>query len=122
MTPPRPVAPIVIRTRAAAPAKHKGKKGKRHGARRAKPIEVAIAGYVLGHIDKMGTAIPTIPILGRAGTIAVGLHFFGPKTGIWQDAAIAAAAVAGYEMGKTGSISGDVSRQFGGVQGLASQV
>jgi hypothetical protein len=85
-------------------------------------VQVAIAGYILGHVDKMGTVIPTIPILGRAGTLAVALHFFGPKGGIWQDAAIAAAAVAGYEMGKTGTISGDDGVYAPQVAGVSSQV
>jgi len=92
------------------------RKGKVSGVRHHKKgvsaekalIGVAIGGLVLGFIDKSATTIPTIPILGKAGTIALAAHFLGKgKPGMVTDIRNAAAAVAGYEMGKDGKISGD---------------
>jgi hypothetical protein len=88
---------------------------------KTKTFAIAAAGFALGFLDKSGTAIPTIPLLGKAGTIAAGLYFFAPAGGIWADAMVAAAAIAGYELGFKGSISGDVSPQIS-VRGVASQV
>ncbi|MGO9921853.1 MAG: hypothetical protein ACLQIB_45060, partial [Isosphaeraceae bacterium] len=84
-----------------------------------KVLATAIAGYALGMVDKSGTSIPTVPFLGRAGTIAAAAWFFSKGKGLIGDVALAAAAVAGYEMGSTGKIAGDdVVPQLG----VASQV
>lgn len=68
---------------------------------------IAVAGYVLGQLDKgtFGT-LPTIPMLGRAGTIAVGAWYFGKGNKYAKLAAIAASAIAGYEYGSTGKVVG----------------
>jgi hypothetical protein len=79
----------------------------------------ALAGYLLGMLDKSGTSFPTVPMLGRAGTLAVGLHFLGKGNKMMQEASLAAAAIAGYEMGGTGKISGGPVPQ---ISGVASQV
>jgi hypothetical protein len=106
----RTVQPIVVRP-AVAPAKHG--KGKGHHRRHHVSAEKALMGFViggfaLGWIDKSATAIPTIPILGKAGTIAVAAHFFGKgKPGLVTDLRNAAAVVAAYEYGSTGKIAGD---------------
>jgi len=66
-------------------------------------------------------------MLGRAGTIALGCYLFGKGkgSGLLRDMALAAAAVAGYEIGTKGSISGSVMgaipSQVRGV-GIAAQV
>lgn len=84
-------------------------------------MAAALGGAVLGYIDKTFTNIPTVPILGRAGTIAVAAYFLSGRGGlgtIARDVALAGAAVAGYELGKEGHVSGeimgDVSRQVSG--------
>jgi len=103
---------IVLR-QAATPATTKGKGKKGGGHRRGQSSEkvlmgMAMGGFALGFIDKQGTAIPTIPILGRAGTIALAAHFIGKgRPGLLTDVRNAAAAVAAYEMGNKGSVSGD---------------
>ena len=65
----------------------------------------------MGYLDKpggLGTNIPTIPILGKAGTIALAAHFFGKgRAGLATDIRNAAAVVASYEFGLKGSVSGD---------------
>jgi hypothetical protein len=83
----------------------------------------ALAGYLLGLLDKAGTSIPTIPVLGKAGTLAIGLHFLGKGNKLMSEASLAAAAIAGHEMGSLGAVSG--GHVFGvvpQVSGLASQV
>lgn len=86
-------------------------------------VAVGIGGFVVGFIEKSFPNLPTLPMVGRKGAIAIGLAMFGPKTGILADAAVAAAAIAGYELGKTGAISGDVLGMVSPqVSGLAAQV
>lgn len=70
---------------------------------------MAMGGFALGFIDKSRTtALPTIPVLGRAGTIALAAHVIGKgRPGLLTDVRNAAAAVAAYEMGSTGKVSGD---------------
>jgi hypothetical protein len=81
----------------------------------------ALGGAALGVIDKtLGSSIPTIPLLGRAGTIALGAYLFSKgRGGIWRDIAIAGASIAGYQFGKEGRVSGDIADQ---VSGIAAQV
>ena len=78
----------------------------------------AVGGFALGFVDKSWPATwPTIPVLGKAGTIALAaaaVHKYA-RVGFAADVAIAAATIAGYEMGSKGSISGDV------MGGMASQ-
>ncbi len=78
-----------------------------------------IGGAALGLIDKMlGDSMPTIPVIGRAGTIALGAYFFARgRGGIMRDVAIAGASIAGYQLGKEGTIAGEYD-----VQGIAAQV
>ena len=101
---------IVVRPVAGkATKKHHG--GGRKGQSSTKQIMgLLVGGFVMGYIDKggLGANIPTIPLLGRAGTIAVAAHFFGKgRQGIVTDIRNAAAAIASYEFGLKGSVSGD---------------
>lgn len=82
----------------------------------------AIGGAVLGFIDKQFPTLPTIPLLGKPGTIALLAYFAGKQgfaPGIARDVALAGAAIAGHELGLLGRISGDIAPQ---VSGIASQV
>lgn len=92
--------------------KGKGKRGHHRQSTEKVLMGLAMGGFALGFIDKPGTLpanIPTIPILGKAGTIAVVAHFLGGKgrPGIVTDIRNAAAVVAAYEFGLKGSVSGD---------------
>jgi len=88
----------------------------------------AIGGAVLGFIEKQFPTLPTVPLLGRAGTIALGAHFLSKQgrrsSGIFRDVALAGAAIAGYQLGKEGKVSGeDVSGELAEqVRGIAAQV
>jgi hypothetical protein len=109
-----PSPPRTIVVRAAAPAtRHKGKK--HHGSRKMSSEKVlmglAMGGLAMGFLDKPGgpaSNLPTIPLLGKAGTIALVAHFMAKgKLGIITDVRNAAAVVAAYEFGLKGSVSGD---------------
>jgi hypothetical protein len=68
----------------------------------------ALGGYLYGFIEKeWGEKIPRLPLVGRSGAIAVACYFLAPKHAIVRDVGIAAAAIAGYTFGKTGTVSGD---------------
>lgn len=87
----------------------------------------ALGGGVLGLVDKMFPNLPTIPVLGKAGTLAALAYFFakGKGSGIARDAAIAGASIAGYQLGTQGKISGDlmgIGDVVPQVTGVASQV
>jgi hypothetical protein len=68
----------------------------------------AMGGFGVGFIEKtFGDKIPTLPYVGRKGAIALAVYFMEPKSEILRDVGIAAGALAGYELAKDGSISGD---------------
>ncbi len=128
-TAPRQVAPIVIRTR-AAPTKHH-KKHRHHGGGAAltqqRLISLALGGAVFGFIEKsFGAQLPTLPVVGRAGTITLAAYYFskGKSGGILRDVATAGAVLAGYQIGSTGKISGDevLGSIVPQVSGVAAQV
>lgn len=86
-------------------------------------IATAIGGAAFGFIEKSFPQLPTLPLVGRAGTIAIAAYFLSKRGGlgggIVRDIANAGAAIAGYQLGKTGTIAGDV---MGDVDGLAAEV
>lgn len=125
----RPAAPIVVRT-SSVPARrkvhHRRSKGGGSGALNGKTIAgVVIGGALLGWIEKnYGAKLPVIPVLGTKGTIAIGAYFAhkqGFAREITRDVCIAAAATAGYQLGKEGKVSGDVDGDDY-VSGVAAQV
>lgn len=88
-------------------------------------MSAGIGGMILGIVEKQFPNLPTMPVLGRAGTVAAGAYFMS-KNGNhpWlRDVALAAASIAGYQLGTTGKISGDdVMGDDGDIAGLAAQV
>ena len=67
-------------------------------------------------------AVRLHPLLGRAGTIAVVGYFASRKGmggGLVRDVTIAAAVIAGYQLGATGHVSGMIAPQ---VSGIAAQI
>lgn len=106
----RAPAPIVrVSAPRSAPKKHKG--GHRRGGKgggKAGLMACAVAGFALGYLDKNSTTFPTVPMLGRAGTLAVVCHYW--KSNIMgfstADLAKGFAAIAAYEYSTKGTISG----------------
>lgn len=82
-------------------------------------LAVMLGGFVAGFAEKsFGASLPSIPLIGRKGTLTVALYFLAKSAHmeLLRDAAVASAGIAGYELGSTGKISGD------DLQGIASQV
>lgn len=67
---------------------------------------VALGGLGYGLLVKNWANMPRIPGIGRSGTIALAVYFLNPKMKLLQDVGIAAAAIAGYSFGETGTVSG----------------
>jgi hypothetical protein len=102
---PRAARPIVIRTTKIEKPRHKRK----HLGSRKYDYAIIAGGFALGLIDKSGLELPTLPYLGRAGTIGVIAYAadrFLHVGKIARDVSLAAFTIAGYELGKEGSISG----------------
>lgn len=76
----------------------------------------AIGGLGYGVLEKaIGDSIPVIPLLGKPGTIAGLIYMFGGSNKLLADIGVAAAAIAGYQLGTEGKIHGDYEH------GLASE-
>src|SRR6267142_717985 len=104
---PRQPAPVIRIQQARAASTHR--KPKKHHRRRSAGsgfsgktmLGAAIGGAVFGFIEKSFPTLPTLPILGRAGTVAVAGYFLAKRGGmggssIIRDTAMAAAVIAGY--------------------------
>jgi hypothetical protein len=74
-------------------------------------VQMAIGGALYGYAVKSGVVakLPAIPVLGRTGTAAILLDYWARHGGphLAGRAARAAAAIAGYQLGNEGKISGD---------------
>jgi len=129
-TAPRTAAPIVIRTRSAP--SHKKKQRRHHGGGDSlstqRLVSLALGGAAFGLIEKsFGAQLPTLPIVGRAGTTTLIAFYFskGKAGGILKDVARAGAVLAGYQIGTTGKISGDdvlAGSVVPQISGIAAQV
>ncbi len=123
-------APIIrVSAPRAAPKQGKRRRGGGKGGGGALSTErvfaAALGGGVLGLVDKMFPNLPTIPVLGKAGTIAAIAYFLakGKGSGIARDTCLAGASIAGYQLGAQGKISGDLMGDLAPqVSGVASQV
>lgn len=67
---------------------------------------MALGGFVYGQIVRNIPNLPTIPGLGRAGSVAAIGYFLKPTTPLIKNACIAAAVIAGYSFGATGTVAG----------------
>jgi hypothetical protein len=107
-----------------APAKRKATRRRRRssgtsmsgavgGLVSSEAIQMAVGGALYGYAVKSGLVakLPAIPVLGRTGTAAILLDYWARHGGgqIAHRAARAAAAIAGYQLGNEGKISGDFS-------------
>lgn len=66
-----------------------------------------MGGFGYGMLVKNYPNLPTVPLLGRSGTVAAVIYFLKPTSRWIQDIGIAAAAIAGQSFGMTGTVSGD---------------
>jgi len=106
---PTQKAPIV---NVRVPKESKPKKPARRGHGKSNGkfdfITPAVAGYILGYIDKNPGSIPTIPVLGRAGTLAAGAWFMRGNlpAGMGVKLSEIFAAIAFYEKSFSGQVAG----------------
>jgi hypothetical protein len=93
-------------------------------------LGIALGGAIIGFVEKsFGASIPAIPVVGRKGAITLAAYFMARNRmggAFTRDAAIAGAAICGYELGKDGKVSGDLDGELDGsvapnVSGVASQ-
>jgi hypothetical protein len=110
----RAPAPIIRVSAPRAATHHKKKHHRRSsaaggGSLAKRATGALVGGWVLGYIDKNFPTLPTIPMLGKAGTIAGAAYLLATKMHVKfaADVCLAAASVAGYEMSTTGKIIGD---------------
>lgn len=68
---------------------------------------MGIGGLAYGYIEKNFPQIPSVPFIGKSGTVALACYFLRAKSPMVRDVGIAAAAIAGYSLGTTGHVSGD---------------
>jgi len=128
--PVRSPAPVIrIAAPRALPAKktHRRRGAASTGITGKTLIGAGIGGAALGFIEKTFPNLPTMPIIGRTGTIAIAAYMISKRGGggIARDIALAAAVLTGYQIGKTGTVAGDVMGDVMGdddVSGLAAQV
>lgn len=128
----RSPAPIIkVSAPRAAPVK-KGKRRRHHGGGRSSAIgsatgamsatksgSLALGGFIYGYIEKNVPQVPTLPLIGKSGAIALIAYFMGGKNpGIIADIGNAASVIAGYSFGSTGRVSGLTP----GVGGVAAQI
>jgi len=115
---PRSIVVNVPRPRAMSVPHHKPKRHHRRngGGGGDTIIHHMVAGGLLGYIDANGINVPTLPMLGRAGTLALACHFFAGKGGQWggwlRAASKTFAGIATYEQVRDGAIKGDVGEYF----------
>lgn len=80
---------------------------------------LALGGFIYGYIEKNVPQVPTLPLIGKSGAIALIAYFMGGKNpGIIADIGNAASVIAGYSFGSTGRVSGLAP----GVGGVAAQL
>jgi hypothetical protein len=111
---PQPLARRSSRRRSGrrTSGRRRGRRGhSRNGAvgasLKTRAIGAAVGGFGVGFIEKqVGDKLPTLPIIGKKGAIAIAAYFFANKSEIARDVCISAAAISGYELGKSGVISG----------------
>ena len=72
-------------------------------------IGALVGGFLLGVLDAKGTKLPTIPVLGRAGTCGVALYYLGKhmRQPMVSHSATGFLSIAAYQMGNKGVVSGD---------------
>lgn len=106
---PAPIIKVSAPRALRAPKVHRRRRsGGGQGNTKDTMVKMAMGGAAIAFIEKSAINIPTIPVLGRTGTIAVAAYFFGgKKPGLVRDIAIAAATLAAYEMARDGKIAGE---------------
>lgn len=109
--------PVVIKQTKVVHAKSKKKHHHHHsggmlgGLASQKRVGVAMGALAYGFIQKQAffASLPALPVVGKAGTIAIGAYLLGRsgKVPLADDVCTAALTIAAYELGSTGTIQGE---------------
>lgn len=107
-----PAAAPVARRRSGGGRRRRRSKGRAsssaaHGNIQKTLTGVAIGGLAYGLLVKNFPQLPRLPGIGRSGTVAIAVALLKPRNDILRNVGIAAAAIAGYSFGESGTISGD---------------
>lgn len=78
----------------------------------------AVGGFAVGFLEKSFPNLPSLPIVGKKGAIAIGAYLLRNQSPILSDVALAAAAISGYQLGSSGVVTGYDDE----VSGLAAQL
>lgn len=74
-------------------------------------LAIGVASTVIGLAENAGLMdkLPAVPFVGKKGLLAIAAYYYSKHGGgsLSRDVALAAAALSGYELGKSGTISGD---------------
>lgn len=110
-----PSAPARRRRRSQSPARRRSPRKRRsrsggggQSAYGKQLTGMALGGYIFGYLEKHYPNMPTVPVLGKSGTVAIASYFLHGHHPYVRDVGRAAAAIAGYTFGSTGSVAGDV--------------
>jgi hypothetical protein len=110
--PRAPKMPNIIVRAPAAAKKHKGghRRSVGKGSMQKRVVAAGVGGAALGFLEKQFPNLPVVPLLGKKGVILIGAFFLAKQKGtmgtIAADVAVATAAIAGYELGSTGKVTG----------------
>ena len=104
----------IVRVTAPKPAKLKRRSVARRavgGARQllsSQRTGAMIGAFLLGVLDKQGTELPTVPMLGRAGTLGVATYFVGKqmRSPALDHAATGFLSIALYQFAREGKVAG----------------
>src|SRR5260370_15979686 len=117
---PRPNArPIIIRTPAPIVKVHKKRHARRgggggfggaRGLMSRERMGIVLGAFVVGLLEKQGimASLPTLPLIGRTGTIGVGAYLLsdGGKNRLADEVCTAALVLAAHELSSTGHVLG----------------
>jgi len=95
------------RRRTASKRRTKSSGGGSGGSIEKRLQNTALGGLAFGLLVKNFPNLPTLPGVGRSGTVALAIYFLKPKNKLLQDLGVASAAIAGYTFGETGTVAGD---------------
>ncbi len=116
------VGPSTINVRVPAPiqraARHQRRSASAHEKTGGSPFEYALAGAALGFLDKVAKdkGWPTMPVIGRTGTIGLAAYFMRKHSPYLGKIARAGFTVAGYQYLRSGTVEGDDDmRTIGGM-------
>jgi hypothetical protein len=113
--PVRQAAPIIKVSAPRAPAKRKRTHHRRRssvggGIVQNSTLQYALGGLLYGFVVKSGLVqkLPAVPVIGRTGLAAIGLDYWARHGGgdMVRKTANAAAVIAGFQFGSTGSVLG----------------